>query len=137
MEDNLKKMEDDLKKMEDDEGLKYLRMDKLEKRREILCLKFAEKFTTNEKVSQFFPKRKSHHKMKKRKTEKYMKNKARTKRYQNSAIPYMQKLLNKDDSERNLILKILALSSYLKLLYPVNYELLSIYTCKSSITVYK
>ena len=87
------------------EGLKYLRIDTLEKRREFLSLKFAKKCTTNEKVSHFFPKRKSHHKMKKRKAEKYLKNKARTKRYQNSAIPYMQKLLNKDDAERNLILK--------------------------------
>ena len=80
-------------------------MDTLEKRREILCLKFAKKCTTNEKVSHFFPKRKSHHKMKKRKTQKYVKNKARTKRYKNSAIPYMQGLLNKDDAERNSMMK--------------------------------
>ena len=87
------------------QGLKYLRMDTLEKRREMLCLKFAKKCTTNEKVSHFFPTKKSHHKMKKRKTQKYVKNKARTKRYQNSAIPYMQKLLNKDDAERRITLK--------------------------------
>ena len=80
-------------------------MDTLEKRREVLSLKIAKKCTTNEKVSHYFPKRKSHHKMKKRKAEKYVKNKARTKRYQNSAIPYMLKLLNKDDAERNSILK--------------------------------
>ena len=87
------------------QGLKYLRMDTQEKRREMLCLKFAKKCTTNEKVSHFFPTKKSHHKMKKRKTQKYVKNKARTKRYQNSAIPYMQKLLNKDDAERRITLK--------------------------------
>ena len=39
--------------------------------------------------------------MKKRKSEKFMRNKARTKRYQKSAIPYMQQLLNADNEEKN------------------------------------
>ena len=48
-------------------------------------------------------------------------------RDQNSDIPYLQKLLNKDDAERNLILKFYALSSYLRLLYPVNCKCYELY----------
>ena len=83
------------------QGLKVLKSDTLEKRRELLCLRFAKNCTKNEKVRNFFPKRITHHKMKKRKSEKFKRNKARTNRYQKSAIPYMQQLLNADNEEKN------------------------------------
>ena len=48
-------------------GLKILKMETLDKRRDVLCLRFASKCLKNEKVKNFFPKRKQQHKMKKRK----------------------------------------------------------------------
>ena len=44
--------------------------------------------------------------MKKRKMKKYQIKKAFTKRYKNSAIPYMRRLLNKDDEEKKSCMKI-------------------------------
>ena len=63
------------------EGLKKLNIEKLDNRREKLCLNFAKKCLTNEKVKHMFPKKISKHLMKKRNIKKYKVNFARTKRY--------------------------------------------------------
>ena len=81
-------------------GLKELRIESLEKRRENLCLRFAKKCLKNEKVKDFFPKKIQNHRMIKRKDQKFKTNNAKTKRYRNSAIPYMQRLLNKDNEKK-------------------------------------
>ena len=47
-------------------ALKELNLETLEKRREILCLKFAKNCLKNDKVKDMFPIKKSKHKMKKR-----------------------------------------------------------------------
>ena len=86
-------------------GLKTLRIQTLEKRREMLCLKFAKNCLKDEKLKKFFPVKKSEHKMKKRKTMKFKTNKTRTERYRKSAIPYMQRLLNKEDNLKTSIIK--------------------------------
>ena len=57
-------------------GLKLLRLDTLEERRKMLCLRFAKGCLKNKKV-----------------------NRANTKRYEMSAIPYIQKLLNEDNAK--------------------------------------
>ena len=70
-----------------------------------MCLRFAQNCLKNEKVSDLFPKQKNIHQMRKRKTKKFKVNKTKTKRYQRSAIPYMQKLLNEENDRQNTILK--------------------------------
>ena len=53
-----------------------------------------------------FPKSKQKHKMKKRNTRKYLTRKNRTNRMEKSAIPYMTKLLNDEESEKKKIMEI-------------------------------
>lgn len=66
-------------------GLKTLKLETLDKRRERLCLSFAKKCLNNEKVRNFFPKNVSKHKMKKRKQQKVFKTKRiNTERYRKS-----------------------------------------------------
>ena len=77
-------------------GLKKLNLQSLDKRRELLCLRFSKKCLSNEKVSKMFPTKINTHPMKKRKMKKYKENKTRTERYRKSAIPYMQRLLNEE-----------------------------------------
>ena len=83
------------------EGLRRLNIETLDQRRERLCLRFAQNCLKNEKVSDLFPK----NQMRKRKTKKFKVNKTNTKRYQRSAIPYMQNLLNQENYRQNNILK--------------------------------
>ena len=68
----------------------------LDDRREVLCLSFAKKCLKNEKVKSLFPLKKSVHNMKIRKTNKFKTERANTKRYEKSAVPYMRRLLNKE-----------------------------------------
>ena len=71
-------------------------MKSLVQRREILSLKFAKNCLKNEKVKNFFPVNNKHDKNT-RNQEKFKVRFARTKRYLNSTIPSLQRLLNKDD----------------------------------------
>ena len=77
-----------------DYSLKDLRIDSREKRREKLCLNFAKKCLRNQKMKELFPLNKSKHIMKTRKGIKYHVNKAKSDRYKNSPLVYMQNLLN-------------------------------------------
>ena len=87
-------------------GLKTLKLETLEKRRERLCLSFAKKCLNIEKVRHLFPKNVSKHKMKKRKQQKVFKTKRiNTERYRKSSIPYMVNLLNDEQDEKNQYLK--------------------------------
>ena len=61
-------------------GLKTLRIQTLEKRREILCLKFAKNCLKDEKLKKFFPVKKNEHKMKKSNTMKFKTHKTRKER---------------------------------------------------------
>ena len=70
-----------------------------------MCLKFAKKCTLNEKLKNLFPLNKNDHKMKLRKQKKYKILKANTKRYKQSALPYMRRLLNDEDAKKSLFLK--------------------------------
>ena len=54
------------------------------------------------KTQKFFPVKKSEHKMKKRNTMKFKSNKTRNRK---SAIPYMKRLLNKEDNLKSLLMK--------------------------------
>ena len=87
-----------------EDALRVLKLDNLDKRREMLCLKFAKNCLKNEKMKALFPLEKHHHNMKKRSQSIFQVYKSRTTRYQNSAIPYLQRLLNEDFKKRAKIL---------------------------------
>ena len=83
-------------------SLKKLNLDTLYDRREKLSLRFASNCIENPKTKQLFPLRKKKHKLKTRKSEKYKVLFAKTKRLAQSTVPYLQRLLNKE----NLSLKL-------------------------------
>ena len=86
-----------------DEALSRLNLDKLDKRREKLCLAFAKKCLKAEKVKEFFPVNEIKS-IQTRNFERFKVNPFNTERYKKSSIPYLQSLLNKDDLEkRNFI----------------------------------
>ena len=86
-------------------GLEMLNLDTLDERRRKICLKFAQNCLKNEKVKSMFPLNFSKHKMKLRKTNKFEVSKQRTRRYEKSAIPYMQELLNNHQNKRRKLIK--------------------------------
>ena len=92
-------------------ALKELNLEKLSERREKLCLRFAKKCLKLQKFKSWFPVSKKLHCMKQRRTRKFHENQANTERYKKSSVPYMQKLLNKEDS----LLKNLLSNSHSKL----------------------
>ena len=77
-------------------ALEVLALDSLYDRREKLCLLFAKKClkSKNHQVSSMFPLNDIQTSMETRASEKYHVNMAKTERYKNSSIPYMQRLLN-------------------------------------------
>ena len=77
-------------------ALKELNIDSLQDRRESLCLKFAKKCLKVNKLRKMFPKKFTMHEMSKRSFENFRVTKSLTNRYLNSAIPQMQRMLNKD-----------------------------------------
>ena len=79
------------------ESLKKLNLDTLHHRREKLSLKFATNCIENPKTKKLFPLRKKKHKFKTRKAEKYKVLFAKTKRLADSTVPYLQRLLNKEN----------------------------------------
>jgi hypothetical protein len=84
-------------------ALETMSMDTLKKRREDLCLKFAQKCTEHEKFKNMFPKNKI--KRNSRRGEKYKVTHARTERFKKSAIIYMQNMLNENQvqSKKNTL----------------------------------
>ena len=77
------------------QALALLEIDTLDNRREELCLNFARKSSKHPKFKHLFPTNIKAHNMKTRKAEKYKVSKAYTDRFKDSAIVYMQNLLNK------------------------------------------
>ena len=75
-------------------SLQELELDTLEQRRENLCLNFALKAIENEKTKHMIPLRNTKNKMKTRNEEIFEVQKANTNRLKDSAIIYMQRLLN-------------------------------------------
>ncbi len=101
------------------DALNVLNMKSLEDRRQSLCLKFAKKCLEVKKLKKMFPKKLTMHDMSKRNFEHYKVNRTLTKRYLNSAVPQMQRMLNSDKRKKIEILS--KISSY-----PVNNDF-----CKS------
>ena len=82
-----------------------LNLDKLDKRREKLCLAFAKKCLKIEKVKSFFPVNETERTQQTRNYERFKVNHFNTERYKNSSIPYLQSLLNKDDLNKRKFLR--------------------------------
>ena len=78
-------------------GLAQLGLENLKSRREELCLNFAIKCTKNEKMKHMFPLNPKLHKMETRNVDKYQVYHAKTERFKDSAIIYMQNLLNEHE----------------------------------------
>lgn len=87
------------------EGLSELKLKTLNARRKDICLNFAKKCQKNLKVKNMFSKKIESHKMKKRGQELYKVKMIKTKRYQQSAIPYMVRLLNIDYEKKRKIVE--------------------------------
>jgi cell division septum initiation protein DivIVA len=73
----------------------------LESRREELCLNFALQCTKNNKMQHIFPLNSKTHSMNTRMEEKYEVKHANTDRLRNSAIIYMQNLLNEHERRKS------------------------------------
>ena len=86
-------------------SLRELKLESLEKRRELLSLRFAKNCLRNEKMKNLFPLKKFKHKMKRRNPMKYEEKKINTKRFASSALPYMTKLLNEEEEKKRKIMK--------------------------------
>ena len=79
-------------------ALKVMNMETLDARREKLCMRFAKSCLRHDRMNSLFP-IKTSHSMIKRKTNKFIVNKAITERYKKSAIPYMQRMLNEEERQ--------------------------------------
>ena len=97
------------------ETLKELDMKRLSERRDWICLKFAKTSLRLENFKRLFPMQKNNHDMETRHHERYNVVRSYSKRYAVSAIPCMQKLLNKEHKKQREALK--------SLLSPTNYAL--------------
>ena len=90
-----------------------LKIKSLKDRREELCLKFAKSCLKIEKFKKFFPLNKKDHSMLMRNTEKFSLEKYDSVRYKDSAVPYMKRLLNKYQLDKDNLFKVLSV--------PMNY----------------
>ena len=76
------------------EALDLLNMESLYDRRQKLCLKFAQKCTKTRQVKDMFPIKPSGYSLETRAREQYHVTMAKTDRLKDSAVPFMQRLLN-------------------------------------------
>ena len=88
-----------------EDALKLTRIQSLEERREQLSLRFVKKSLKNLTFSKLFPLKNAKHVMSVRNPLKYQINKANTERYKNSAILYLQRLLNREHLKRKADIK--------------------------------
>ena len=86
-------------------ALNVLKLQSLEERRESLCLKFAKGCLKVDKFKSMFPRKQQVHNMLKRDNEKFIIRRTFIERHKKSAIPHMQRLLNRSDKEQRKICK--------------------------------
>ena len=87
------------------DALLTLRIKSLKDRREELCFRFAKNCLKIEKLRKFFPLSQKKHCMSMRTSEKFLVEKCGSDRYKTSAVPYMKRLLNKHQLEKNALFK--------------------------------
>ena len=76
-----------------EDALRLTGLQSLDKRREMIGLRFVKNSLKEANLSKLFPLKKINHVMSVRNPLKYQINKANTKRYKKSSIPYLQGLL--------------------------------------------
>ena len=89
------------------DALSQMNLDSLKERREKMALKFIKKSLKQKTFSKLFPLSINNHLMRKRNPEKYIVNYCNTERYGRSAVPFLQRLLNKDYEKQKKDLKCL------------------------------
>ena len=87
------------------ETLKELNIQRLSERRDMLCLKFPKKSLKVDNFKHLFPILSKQHNMKTRGNDLYQVNSGFSARYRKSAIPAMQRILNRDRKEQLSALK--------------------------------
>ena len=90
-----------------EKSLKMLKMEKLHERRERLSLSFAKKCLKHERFSDMFPKNVNGSNIKIRNRESYYVKQAKTERFKNSSIPFLQRKLNENAKNERKQLKAL------------------------------
>ena len=83
-----------------EKSLKILNMESLDQRRESMSLKFVKNGLKNLNFSKLFPLRRENHGMSIRQREKYHITMSNTSRFKDSAVPFLQRLQNKDALEK-------------------------------------
>ena len=104
-------------------ALQSLKIQSLEERREAMCLKFAKQCVKLDKMKKLFPRNVNAHKMNKRSTDIYQEERANTERLKKSAIPAMQRLLNREELRKRVIHK--KIDNFV----PVNFGSCGLYHC--------
>ncbi len=90
-----------------EKSLGVLNMESLEQRRESMALKFVKNGLKNLNFSKLFPLRKAKHEMSFRNSERFHVKITKTRRHKDSAVPFLQRLLNKDTLIKKENLKML------------------------------
>ena len=83
-------------------ALRLTSLESLEERRGFLSLRFAKNCLKNENFSKLFPLKKTKHAMNVRNPDKFIVKIANTERYKRSAIPFLQRLLNNENSQKKI-----------------------------------
>ena len=83
-------------------SLEILELETLSERRQHLCFKFAQSCVKNPKLNDMFPKNPKQQQMETRNQEVYKVEHANTERYKNSAIIFMQNLLNEHEAQSKI-----------------------------------
>ena len=84
------------------DALKFLKLETLEERREKLILKFGKQCIKLEQTKELFPLKTKIHGMNTRSSEVFEVFNAHTQRYRNSTVPYIQRILNKENQRKRL-----------------------------------
>ena len=90
-----------------EEALKFLKIDSLRERRLKMALRFAKKSVRHKNFSPLFPLSENVHSMITRNPAKYVVSVSNTERMKRSAVPFLQRLLNKDNDKQRKDLKTL------------------------------
>ena len=85
-----------------EDALKVLKLEPLHERREKLLLKFGKQCTMLEQSKDLFPLKQKNHSMNTMTGEKYEVVKCNTERFRDSTVPYIQRILNKENMSKRL-----------------------------------
>ena len=88
------------------ESLEILNLPTLKERRETLTAKFANKCLKDEKSKNMFKNNTSRYNMKLRHKRKFNEAQSKTKRFDNSPLQYMTRILNKENEEKEKQMKL-------------------------------